>query len=139
MEPRWCASGARLCLPLRVSFSPDGRATCAAVGAYADDICIAPGAVQIDGSWPNNVLRFDLECTSGYTRGDNSLPPHTRILFAHAWLGAEPSVRPGTLSVIQRRLLVRRERRIIGTFSLERFGSKDLPPCRVYVDKRWVQ
>lgn len=139
MEQRWCASGTRISLPIRVSFGQNGDAVCVAVGSYFDDIRLSPGAVQLDGAWPNNVLRFDLECTSGYVRGDNQLPERTRIYFAHGFLGMDPSKRPGTLSVIQRRLLVRRERRIVGTFTMERFAPDgQLPPARVYIDKRWV-
>jgi hypothetical protein len=139
MPPRWCASGTRVSLPLHVRFGADGRATCAQVGPYFDEIQLSAGNIEVGGTWPNKVVRFSLDCTSGYARGDNSLPENTRIYFAHAFLGDAPSKREGTLSVVQRRLLIRKERRLIGTFVMEPKAADDpVPPARVYFDKRWV-
>lgn len=120
-------------------FQPDGQAVCVAKGAYFDEIQLESGRVSVDGAWPNNVVRFDLACTSGYARGDNSLPPNTIISFAVSFLGATPSRREGILSVLQRRLLIRKERRMIGTFTIApKAADVPLPPAKVYFDKRWV-
>lgn len=140
MDQRWCASGTRISLPLRVRFDQDGSTTCVAVGPYFDDVALSPGKVQLDGSWPHDVIRFSLECASGWVRGDNTLPEATVIYFAHSFLGEEPSKRAGALSVIQRRFLVRKERRLLGTFTMSRFTPETLlPASRVYIDKRWVK
>jgi hypothetical protein len=137
MPPRWCTSGTRVSLPLMVSFG-DGRAACTQVGPYFDDIKFDDGDYSVSGAWPNSVVRFSLLCTSGYQRGDNALPAGERIYFAQAFLGGEPSKRPGTLSVIQRRFILRKERRLVGTLSMEPWREGALPPARVYFDKRNV-
>lgn len=139
MPPQWCARGTRLSLPVRIRFEEPGRAICDAVGPYFPDSTFSEGSAVMQGSWPEQTLRFDLLCVDGYRRGDNFLPANTRIFFACPFLGGQPSKKPGLLSVKQRRMVVRLERRLIGTFRMSpATGEEQLPPTRVYQDDSWV-
>lgn len=139
MPMQWASSGTRLTLPLSVRFTRDGQAICRAVAPFFSDSRVSDGHMRAEGTWPDLTVRWDLTLTDGYERGDNSLPAGTTVYFAIKMLGSSPSNRGGLLSVLARRMLVRKERRLLGTFTMEPSTGPDadLPPARVYMDDRW--
>ena len=60
-----------------------------------------------------------------------------------SWLRGGASKKPGVMSIEATRLLVRRERRMVGTFTtvaqLEPDEDPSLPPARFYFDDRNVR
>ena len=109
-------------------------------GAFLD-FPVSAGRWRVVGAFPEQRLQLWIE-TEGYARGDNALPPGPLYLSTNVF-GRQPSKKPGVMSIEATRLLVRRERRMVGTFTtvaqLEPDEDPSLPPARFYFDDRNVR
>ena len=109
-------------------------------GAFLD-FPVSAGRWRVVGAFPEQRLQLRIE-TEGYARGDNALPPGPLYLSTNVF-GRQPSKKPGVMSIEATRLLVRRERRMVGTFTtvaqLEPDEDPSLPPARFYFDDRNVR
>mmetsp|Transcript_38022 Transcript_38022/g.119353 ORF Transcript_38022/g.119353 Transcript_38022/m.119353 type:complete len:228 (-) Transcript_38022:74-757(-) len=147
MPPNWASSGLRVEVPLLLELGADGTATPLAEGAYAN-VGAAPGSWEVEGEFPRERLQANVELRKGYERGDNKLPPGTKLFMSIPVFEDRFSARGGTLTVLQRRWLVREERRIVGTFTVDKRIDNDvdvteaeraLPTARTYNDDRNIE
>ena len=140
MPPRWAASGRRVEVPLLLELGADGCATPVRAGKFLD-FPLKPGRWRVVGTYPEQRLQLWIE-TDGYVRGDNVLPPGPLYLSTNVF-GRQPSSKPGVMTIEATRLLVRRERRMVGTFktvaAVEPDEDPNLPPARMYIDSRNVR
>eukprot|EP00242_Pyramimonas_sp_CCMP2087_P007105 CAMPEP_0198199816 /NCGR_PEP_ID=MMETSP1445-20131203/2970_1 /TAXON_ID=36898 /ORGANISM="Pyramimonas sp., Strain CCMP2087" /LENGTH=335 /DNA_ID=CAMNT_0043869717 /DNA_START=143 /DNA_END=1150 /DNA_ORIENTATION=+ len=131
MPANWAASGRRIEIPCAVSLEEDGVVRALGVGAYIK-LELGEGTWNVDG----DTLRFNLQI-SGFQRGDISLPEGKLYFKNYAW-GNTMSQTKGKLLLMQRRALIRREWRTVGSFKAEQIpggegvdGPLNIPAARV--------
>lgn len=124
MPPTWGVSGQRVKLSLAIAFDQDGRLQVLDKQSNPNLLTLRSargGAWRVEGSFPSESVAFDVDhagLTTGDTRCDVDLPPG-KLFFSIRCLGRSLSGKPGGLSIEQMRMLIRRERRIVGLFTAQ--------------------
>uniref|UniRef100_A0A7S0N3P3 Uncharacterized protein n=1 Tax=Pyramimonas obovata TaxID=1411642 RepID=A0A7S0N3P3_9CHLO len=130
MPASWAASGRRIEIPCAIALEEGGVVRPLGVGAYIR-LKLLEGTWNVDG----DTLRFNLQI-SGFERGDISLPEGKLYFRTYVW-GNMLSQTKGKLLLMQRRALVRREWRTVGSFKAEQIPEDEadaalqIPAARV--------
>ncbi|EKX40262.1 hypothetical protein GUITHDRAFT_75776 [Guillardia theta CCMP2712] len=123
MDARWGASGQRVRVAIAVEMQRDGsvRPVEYQYGLLRTLTTPEGSSFRVKGSFPNEVLEFSIRhggLPESKTGCDVSLP-EGEIFMSIGTLGNKLGSR-GRMSIEQYRFFVRRERRIVGTFTAER-------------------
>jgi hypothetical protein len=119
MPPQWGLSGRRLCFGVDVELRAAGECVPLAVGAFAG-ARFGPGRWTVGDAADADELRLELPLLEPLIRGDVRLDD---VLFLRSRAWGAVVARRGTLLLRQTRWGVRREFRLVGTFTTE-----TLPP-----------
>lgn len=141
MPPSWARSGLRFEVPLAVQLEGGGRLHIVEEGAFANMGAI-DGRWEVKGRFPDERFQGVIHLEKGYARGDNELPPGKLYLSMPAFKSQLSSKEGGgNLTVLQKRWLVREERRLVGTFTataVDGGAFPILPTAKTYEDDRNV-
>jgi len=133
MPPTWGRSGRRLTFDVAVRLRPGGECAPLAVGAFAG-ARFGPGRWSVGDASDDAELRLELPLLEPLSRGDVLIDDRL-FLRTRAWGGVV--ARRGNLLLRQRRLFVREEYRLVGTFTCEALPpdgdekAPELAPMRV--------